>query len=182
MKKFLVAAVMAVSAVTFAAPPPAAAPAGPSRWDDRGDGDRAERKAEMQKKMHMLLVVGIADALSLNEAEALKMSDKLKGYEEKRRPMREAMGDSLRILKAAAEGDNSVAAQVDGAVQKLFDGRQQMAAMDKEMFAGLSQGLVPQKRAQLAVFLAKFHAESKGWKGGKGRHHQGHAPVRDAAR
>jgi len=163
MKKFLVAAVMAVSAVTFAAPPAPAAAV---------DGDRAERKAEMQKKMHMLLVVGIADALSLNESEALKMSDKLKAFEEKRRPVREGMGDSLRILKAAADGDATAAAKVDGAVQKLFDGRQQMAAMDKEMFAGLSQGLAPQKRAQLAIFLAKFHAEAKGWKGGKGRHHK----------
>lgn len=169
MKKFLVAAVLAVSAVSFAAPAPAAPPA---KWDERG-GDNAERKAEMAKKIHMLMVVGIADALSLNEADALKVSDKLKGFEEKRRPVREAMGDSLKTLKAAAEGDATATAQVDGAVQKLFDSRQQMAAMDKEMFAGLSKDLTPQKRAQLAVFLAKFHAEAKGWKGGgKGRHHR----------
>ncbi len=171
MKKILVAAVLAVSAVTFAAPPPTAAP--PSKWDERG-GDNAERKAEMAKKVHMLLVVGIADALGLNESEALKISDKLKGFEEKRRPVREGMGESLRVLKAAADGDGTATAQVDAAVQKLFDGRQQMAALDKEMFAGLSKDLTPQKRAQLAIFLAKFHAESKGWKGeGKGRHHRG---------
>jgi hypothetical protein len=169
MKKFLVAAVLAVSAVAFAAPPPAApagAPAG--KWDERG-----ERKAEMAKKIHMLLVVGIADALSLNEAEALRMSERLKGYEEKRRPVREGMGEALRTLKAAADGDATATGQVDAAVQKLFDSRQQMAVLDKEMFAGLSKDLNPQKRAQLAVFLAKFHAESKGWKGGgKGRKHR----------
>ena len=172
MKKFLVAAVLVVSSVSFAAPPPPpATPAGaPARWDDRGDRD--DRKAEMAKKLHMLLVVGIADALSLTEAEALRMSDKLKGYEEKRRPVREGMGDSLRILKAAAEGDASATAQVDGAVLKLFDSRQQMAVLDKEMFTGLSKDLKPQQRAQLAVFLARFHAEAKGWKGGKGRHHR----------
>ncbi len=166
MKK-LVLAVVAVSSLAFAAPPPAGA--APAKWDERG-GDHAERKAEMAKKLHMLMVVGIADALSLTEAEALKLSDKLKGHEEKRRPVREAMGDSLRTLKAAADGEASAVGQVDAAVQKLFDGRQQMAALDKEMFAGLSKDLTPQKRAQLAVFLAKFHAESKGWKGGKGRH------------
>lgn len=162
MNKLVLAAAV-VSSLAFAAPPPA-------KWDERG-GDHAERKEEMAKKMHMLLVVGIADALALNESEALKLSDKLKGYEEKRRPVREAMGDSLRVLKSAADGDASATGQVDSAVQKLFDSRQQMAAMDKEMFAGLSQGLSPQKRAQLAVFLARFHAEQKGWKGGKGRHH-----------
>lgn len=170
MKKFLVAAVLAVSASSFAAPPPAAAP--PQRGGDRGGMD-GERKAEMAKKIHMMLVVGIADALSLNESEALKISDKLKGYEEKRRPVRETMGESLRILKAAAEGDTGATGQVDSAVQKLFDSRQQIAALDKEMFAGLSVGLNAQKKAQLAVFLARFHAEAKGWKGGgKGRHHR----------
>jgi Spy/CpxP family protein refolding chaperone len=164
MKKFLVAAVLAVSASSFAAPPPAAAPV--PKGEVRGD------KAEMQKKMHLMLVVGIAEALSLNESEALKMSDKLKGYEEKRRPVREAMHESVKTLKAAADGDTAAGAQVDAAVTRLFDSRQQMAAMDKEMFAGLSRDLNPQKRAQLAVFLARFHAEAKGFKGGKGRHHR----------
>ena len=146
MKK-LVLAVLTMSSLSFAAPPPAA-------------GD--DRKAELGKKMHLMLVLGVADALGLNEAEALKMSDKLKGFEEKRRPTREAMGEALKTLKAASEGDATAAASVDAAVQKLFEGRQQMAALDKEMFAGLSKDLSPQKRAQLAVFLARFHAEAKG--------------------
>ena len=88
MKKMLVAAVLAVSAVSFAAPPPAGAP--PAKWDERS-GDNADRKAEVARKVHMMLVVGLADALSLSEAEALKLSDKLKGFEEKRRPVREAL-------------------------------------------------------------------------------------------
>lgn len=166
--KQLMLAVLVSSSVVFAAPPPAGAP--PARWDDRGDG--SERKEEMAKKLHMMLVVGIAEALSLNENEALKLSDKLKAFEEKRRPVREAMVDSLKTLKAASDGDTAAAGQVDGAVQRLFDSRLQMAQMDKEMFAGLSKDLTPQKKAQLAVFLAKFHAEAKGWKGGKGRHHR----------
>ncbi len=166
MKKLLVVAVLAVASVSFAAPPPAGAP--PARWDERGD--KAERKEEMTKKLHMMMVVGIAEALSLNESEALKLSDKLKGFEEKRRPVREAMVDSLKTLKAASDGDTAAAGQVDAAVQRLFDSRLQMAQMDKDMFTGLSKDLAPQKRAQLAIFLAKFHAEARGWKGGKGRH------------
>ena len=162
MKKLLMLAVVVVSSVSFAAAPP------PARWD----GDKDDRKEEVTKKLHMMLVVGIAEALSLNETEALKLSDKLKGFEEKRRPVREAMVDALKTLKAASDGDATAAAQVDGAVQRLFDSRLQMAQMDKDMFAGLSRDLAPQKRAQLAIFLAKFHAEARGWKGGKGRHHR----------
>ena len=162
MKKLLMLAVVVVSSVSFATAPP------PARWD----GDKDDRKEEVTKKLHMMLVVGIAEALSLNETEALKLSDKLKGFEEKRRPVREAMVDALKTLKAASDGDATAAAQVDGAVQRLFDSRLQMAQMDKDMFAGLSRDLAPQKRAQLAIFLAKFHAEARGWKGGKGRHHR----------
>lgn len=165
MKKLMLAVLM-VSSVSFAAPPPAGAP--PARWDDRGD--REERKEEIAKKLHMMLVVGIAEALSLNESEALKLSDKLKAFEEKRRPVREAMVDALKTLKQAGDGDTAATGQVDAAVQRLFDSRLQMAQMDKEMFNGLSKDLTPQKRAQLAIFLAKFHAEARGWKGGKGRH------------
>jgi Spy/CpxP family protein refolding chaperone len=175
MKK-LIGALLMVSSLAFAAPPaapPASAGAPPARWDGEHGG---ERKEEMQKKIHMMLVVGIADAMGLNETEALRMSDKLKVFEDKRRPVREAMGDAMRTLKQAADGDSAAGAQVDAAVQKVLDGRQQMAALDKEMFQGLSKDLTPQRRAQLAIFLARFHAEQKfgkGGGGGGGRRHGG---------
>ena len=168
--KTLMLAVLAVfvsSIAHAAAPPPAGAGAPPAHWDgERG----SELKEEMQRKMHMMMVVGLADAMSLNESEALKLSDKLKGFEEKRRPVREAMGDAMKTLKAAAaDGDASALTQVDAATQKVLDGRQQMAALDKEMFQGLSKDLTPQRRAQLALFLARFHAEQKFGKGMGGR-------------
>ena len=168
-------AVLAVSSLAFAGPPPSAAPGGPpSRWD-RGGEHGAEAKEELQRKLHLMLVVGLADAMGLNETEALRLSDRLKVFEDKRRPVREGMGEAMKILKSAADGDASAAAQVDAAVQKVLDGRQQMAALDKEMFQGLSKDLTPQRRAQLALFLARFHAEvgkmGKGG-GGHGRHHR----------
>src|SRR4051812_36639817 len=143
MKKLIVA-LLAVSSVAMAAPPPPpGAGAPPARWD----GDRGERgpefKEELQRKMHMMMVVGMADALGLNEAEALKLSEKLKGFEEKRRPVREAMGEAMKTLKSASDGDSSALPQVDAAVQKVLDGRQQMAALDKEMFSVLSKDLTP---------------------------------------
>jgi hypothetical protein len=81
------------------------------------------------------------------------------------------------VLKAASDGDPSALPQVDAAVQRVLDGRQQMAQLDKEMFAGLSAGLTPQKRAQLAIFLAKFHQGAARMKGGgepHGRRFKGH--------
>jgi hypothetical protein len=157
-------AVLLASSLALAAPP-----AAPAAAAERGG---PEMKEDMQRKLHMMMVVGMADALGLNETEALRLSEKLKGYEEKRRPVREAMGEGMKTLKAAADGDAAAQGQVDAAVQRVLDGRQQMAALDKEMFQGLSKELSPQRRAQLALFLARFHAEAMGkfGKGGHGRH------------
>jgi hypothetical protein len=44
----------------------------------------------------------------------------------------------------------------------VLDTRAQMAAVDKEMFLTVSKDLTPQKRAQLALFMAKFMHEAQG--------------------
>lgn len=173
MKKLIAAAVLAVSAVSFAAPPPpqqssvAASKPGFGGWDD----DRGDRREEREKRMRMMLVVGVAEALSLSEAEAIRLADKMKTFDDKRRPLREQMFEAMRVVKAAADGDAAALGKVDQATTALLDLRQQMAAVDKEMFLGVSKDLTPQKKAQLALFLAKFHHERKGMRGG--RHHGG---------
>ena len=81
----------------------------------------------------------------------------------------------MKRLKAAADGDAATQAQVDGAIQKLLDGRAQMAQLDREMFNALAQGQPPAKRAKLALFMAHFGQQMQKFKGqgGKGRRHQG---------
>ena len=115
-----------------------------------------------------MYVVAISEALELSETDALKLSEKIKGVEEKRRPLRQVMGEAMRSLKDAADGDATALTQVDANVQKVLDGRVQMAAMDKELFATLAQGYPPQKRAKLALVLGRLKNEMKGLK--KGRH------------
>ncbi|MBL9037127.1 MAG: hypothetical protein JNG84_01310 [Archangium sp.] len=159
------------SALALAAPPVGKGGASRAGGDDDG---REGRHEELGRKARMLAVVGIADALELNEAEALKLSERLRAFDDKRRPVREAMHEAMRSLKAAADGDASALPQVDANVQRVLDGRSQMAAIDKELFAALSQGQSPEKKARLALFLAKFGEEMrrfKGGHGGKGRHH-----------
>lgn len=179
MKKLIAAAVLAVSAVSFAAPPAAqqpnqaAASKGFGDWDD----DRGDRREEREKRMRMMLVVGIAESLSLSEAEAIRLADKMKTFDDKRKPLREQMFESMKVVKAAADGDSAALPRVDQATNALLDLRQQMAAVDKEMFVAVSKDLTPQKKAQLALFLAKFHHERKGMmRGGRGgdgfKHHR----------
>jgi hypothetical protein len=153
--KTTMVALLALASSAVAAPP------GP-----RGEGWRGRdgaRPAHAGQRMRMMYVVAIADALELTEAEALKMSERIKAIEDRRQPLRQEMWDAMRAVKAAAEGDAAALAQVDANVQKVLDGRAQVAAMDREMFQLLSKDLSPQKKAKLALVLARLtHARGGG--------------------
>ncbi len=162
LKRWSLGVVVLASLVALAGPPKGGGPKGPPSDDEREAGMR---------KMHMLAVVGIADALGLSDAEALKLGDKLKAFEERRRPLREGMHEAMKTLKAAADGDAQALPQVDAAIAKVLDTRAQLAAIDKDLFQALGAGQPPEKRAKLALFLAKFHREAQQMRGHReGRH------------
>src|SRR4051794_33337722 len=125
MKK-LIAAVLTLSTLAFAAPPaPAAAP--PAQKPGAGEfggGNREEHREDMEKRMRMMLVVGIAEALSLSETDAIRLADKIKVFDDKRKPLREQMHESMKVLKAASDGDPAALGKVDQATNALLDLRQ----------------------------------------------------------
>jgi Spy/CpxP family protein refolding chaperone len=164
MKK-LMAALMTISSLAFAAPPAAQpqAQATQSGWGDKGEKQEMRRE-DFEKRMRLMLVVGIAENLNLSETEAIRLADKMKVFEDQRKPLREQMHDSMQILKAASDGDQAALGKVDQATATVFDTRAQLAAVDKQMFLTVSKDLTPQKRAQLAIFLAKFMQHAQGMK------------------
>lgn len=135
---------MAVLALTLLPLVALAAPA-----DNAGEADREEKRARMMR------VLGLAEELGLDETQALKMAETMRQFDERRRPLMEQVQESARVLRRAAGGDASVQSQVDQAVQKVFDARAQLATLDRDMYQALSKDLPPQKRAQLAIFMAR---------------------------
>ena len=107
----------------------------------------------------------MADTLELDSAQALKMDETLRRFEDRRRPLREQVRDSARILHLASRGDSAALGQVDAAAQKVFDARAQIAALDRELYQALARDLTPEKRARLAVVMAR----SEGMKGLKAK-------------
>lgn len=168
MKTKLMLSMLVLGSLTaFAAPPPGAGDkTGPAKWGGGGPEGRGERMEEREREARLMYVVAISEALDLGEADAIKLSEKIKGVEAKRRPLRQAMGEAMKSLRDAAEGDAAALPLVEANVQKVLDGRAQMAAMDKELFTTLAQGYPPQKRAKLALVLARLHQEGKGFKTG----------------
>jgi hypothetical protein len=120
----------------------------------------------MRQRAHVAMVVAISEALELGEADALKLSEKLKTIEDRRQPIRASMHEAMKAVRAAAQGEAAALTQVDANVQKVLDGRAQMAAMDKELFTFLAKDLPPQKKAKLALVLARLGQELRGGGGG----------------
>jgi len=168
MKRVMLAVVLVTSMVALAAPPGKPVVNQPAD----ADSEKQQKLEERERRARMYVVVSVAEALELNEAEALKLSEKVKVIEEKRRPVRQAMVAAMRDVKAAADGDSAALAQVDQNIQKVLDGRAQLAALDKETFATLARDFPPQKRAKLALVLAKLHdGRGKKWQDGRAGKH-----------
>ncbi|MFP2929278.1 hypothetical protein ACLESO_29570 [Pyxidicoccus sp. 3LG] len=103
----------------------------------------------------------LSDALELDNAQALKMETTLRAFDEKRRPLREQVRESARILHQAARGDSAALPQVDAAAQRAFEARERIAVLDKELYQALAKELPPEKRARLALTLARSEGKLK---------------------
>jgi hypothetical protein len=124
--------------VTRAAPPDA--------------GDASER---VEKRTRMMRMLSLAEELELSEAQTLKMADTMRQFDERRRPLLEQVRASAQILRKAAKGDASAQSQVDQAVQRVFEARAQLTTLERDLYQALAKDLPPQKRAQLAISLAR---------------------------
>jgi len=109
------------------------------------------------RQVRMRQVVGLAEALELTEADALRVSQIIQSFQERRRPLQ--VSESAKIIKRAADGDAAAIAQVDTALSQMFAARIQLTQLNQEMFNTLGQGLTPQQRAKMAIYFAKFQVE-----------------------
>jgi hypothetical protein len=135
----------------------------PGREDkdkDRGARD-AERIERVEKRQRLRQVLELSDALELDNAQALKLEETLRRFDERRRPLREQVRDAVRTLHQAARGDAAAQPQVDAAAQRAFEARERIASLDKEMYQALAKELPPAKRAMLALTLARSEGKLK---------------------
>ncbi|MBF5044818.1 hypothetical protein FGE12_20635 [Aggregicoccus sp. 17bor-14] len=145
MKPALIAAALLPCLALAQTPPPAAPPA-PSAQAQREHREQRLRTAR---------VVALAEALELDSAGALKLDEALKKLDARREPLRAQVRDAAQVLERAASGDKAALGQAEGAAQKAFEARAQLAALDRELYQSLEKSLTPEKRAKLALILAR---------------------------
>lgn len=120
---------------------------GPSR----GDPERMERR------MRLARTLGLAEALDLEPAQALRLGDQVAKFDDRRLALHKQLRDAHDTLRRAASGEKVTAADVDGAIQRALDARAQMQALDREMVTTVTKDLAPEKRARAVLFLERFH-------------------------
>jgi hypothetical protein len=141
----------------------AAQAAGPKKADDPA---AAERREQMDQRAQMMVTLQLAEALELDDAATLKLRQTVAQWAAQRAPLRQQMFDLAQVLRRAAKGDTTAYGQVDQAIQKIIDLRAQMHQIDQKLFQQLSQGLTPQKKAKLALAIARMPGAKRMMLGG----------------
>ena len=122
----------------------------------KGHADGAD---ELDHRAEMMRVMEIGEALQLNDAETIKLRSTLAQFDETRRPLHKETEANVRILRRAARGDATVFGQVDTALQRVVELRSQIQEIDRQLFKALSKGLDPQRKARLALVMARLSRE-----------------------
>jgi hypothetical protein len=132
-------------------------------WKD-GDGP-----GEPGRRGKLALTLGLAEAMDLDDAQALKLRDAVEKFHQKRMPLHDQLREAMQVLRKAADGDKVDGAEVDKALAKVLDVRAQAQAADRELLQTVTRDQPPQKKARAALFLARFHQRMEERMGPMGR-------------
>ena len=112
-------------------------------------------------RQRLMKVVGLAEALELNEVQALRMADVMRRDDDRKAPLQVQNAELDKVIKRASEGDSAAVGQVDRAIQTISDNRVQVQQLDREMMDELGRNLSPQQRAKLMIFFVNFVDEQR---------------------
>jgi Spy/CpxP family protein refolding chaperone len=116
-----------------------------------------EARGRMERRLRMARSLGLAEALDLDEAGTARLNALMAPFDARRKALLDTVRGDVRTLRQAARrGDPKALAEVEGAVQRVFDARGAVLSIDREMFAALSKGMPPEQVARMALFFAQF--------------------------
>lgn len=121
-----------------------------------GDAQGRPDAEKMMKRMRLARTLGLAEALNLDPAQALKLGDAMSKFDDRRKAVHQQLVEARDALRKAARDDKATAAEVDGAITKALDARAQLGAIDKESLAAVTKDLTPEQKARAVLFLAHF--------------------------
>jgi hypothetical protein len=157
--------------MALAALPLAALAQGPGPGPGGGAGRQGPDPAgveRVEKRMRLARTLGLAEALDLDAPQALKLGEAISRFDDRRLAAHKQLFDARQVLRRAAQGEKVAPAEVDQAIQRSFEARAQVQAIDKETWGAISKDLSPEKRARALLFLEKFRGRFGPRHGGPG--------------
>lgn len=128
---------------------------GPGRGMGPGGNGRADPE-RLEKRARLARTLGLAEALDLDSAQALKLGEAIGKYDERRLAAHRQLHEAHDALRKAAAGEKVQAAEVDQAIQKALDARAQLQTIDREMVSTVTKDFAPDKKARAVLFLEHF--------------------------
>ncbi len=116
-------------------------------------------KQRAESRMRIMRLVGLADALGLDEAQALRINELMKPYDDRRVALEMQNAELAKVIKRASDGDAVAGAQLDKALQRIWDNRTEIQRLQREMQETVGHELAPQQRAKMTIFFASFGNE-----------------------
>ncbi len=120
---------------------------------------QAAQRQRAQARMRMMRIAGMADALGLDEAQALRIHLAMRPFDERRAALELENAGLAKLIKRAADGDSAAIAQVDQTLQRIWDNRSEIQQLNRQMIDAAGRSLSPRQRAQLTLFIAIFQGE-----------------------
>lgn len=109
-----------------------------------------------EERVRLTRLLGLAEALNLDDVEAAKMRDLMAKYDARCQAQRRRHYSLAQSVRRIANGEPAAPVQANAAIRNLFDLEAEVHQVHREMFDEISKGLSPQQRARAAVFLASF--------------------------
>jgi Spy/CpxP family protein refolding chaperone len=128
-----------------------------------------KQEGPWRDRARMFLVLRIADALKLNEQDALKVSTVIRQSDEHRRDLvqqRRALEDELRQALAKQPPDTATLTQL---INQGNDIDQKLALVPEDSFRELQKVLTVEQQAKLMLFRRELQGEIRRAVQGRGR-------------
>lgn len=113
-------------------------------------------RTRIEKKIRLFRLMELTDALELSEPDAVRINEAMGRFDDRRRPLQKELGEQMKLIRRAADGDPEALRGLDAATARAFDLRAQVAQVNRELFQTVGKDLQPQKRARFALFLGQF--------------------------
>src|SRR6516162_3042513 len=109
--------------------------------DAQADSPQNVQRQRAQSRMRMMRLVGLAEALGLDEAQALRIHETMRPFDERRGALEVENAGLAKLVKQAADGDAGALGQVDQALQRMFDNRAEIELINRQMLEAAGKQL-----------------------------------------